>query len=530
MRMERGLVPWWAYEGGRLAFMRPLTSLSYWLDFQLFGDHPMPMHAHSILLFALMVGAVALLYRRLEVMPWVAGLAALLYAVDDARSLPVGWLSNRNAIMATLFGVLAIIAHDRWRRDQWKAGAPIAMACFALALLAGEAGIAAGAYLFAYALLLDKGHLLRRGLSLAPYGVVVVVWRLAYRHFGFGAYGSAGYVDPISEPGLFLQNAAKHLPLLLSGQFGMPDSSIWIFMPPAAAAMYLALAIVFVALIASFLIPHIRRDRTAQFWALGMVLSLIPSCATVPQDRLLVFSGIGAMALLARFFHAVVLAREELPAWKPWRKVALIAAPVLLFVHLALAPVLLANGSYMIAYLEDANLRAGNSAPMDPEIENDSLILVSVPSDLMGIGLPILRSSMGQPVPKNTWQLSAGMNPVHIARPDAQTLIVMPEGGFLTKPWAEMFRHAERFPMEEGQEIALSGLQVDLLEVGADGRPTMVQYTFDKPLEDESLRWFYWKNGVYVPYTLPEVGETSTIHGMQFGELVRVAMGLQSPV
>ncbi|MCC6145702.1 MAG: hypothetical protein IT368_17990 [Candidatus Hydrogenedentes bacterium] len=524
-RMERGLLPWWAYEGGRLAFMRPLTSLSYWIDFKLFGDHPMPMHAHSILLFVLLVAAVGLLYRRLEIMPWLAGLAALLYAVDDARSLPVGWLSNRNAILATLFGVLALIAHDRWRRDGWRIGPVVATACFGLGLLAGEAGIAAGAYLFAYALLIDKAPLVRRVATLVPYGVVTVAWRLAYRYFGFGAYGSAGYVDPIAEPGLFLQNAAKHLPLLLSGQFGMPDSSVWVFMPQQGALVYLAVAVLFVGLVAILLAPIIRRDRLAQFWALGMLLSLVPSCATVPQDRLLTFAGIGGMALLARFFHAAAISRDQLPSWRIGRRVALVAAPVLLFVHLALSPLLLAHGSYMIAYLEDANLRAGNSAPMDPAIQEDSLVLVNVPSDLMGIGLPILRSSMGQPVPKHTWQLSAGMTPVHIARPDERTLIVMPEGGFLTKPWAEMFRHAERFPMRAGQEIKLSGMRVDILQASEDGRPTMVQYTFEKPLEDDSLRWYYWKNGIYVPYTLPAVGKTNTIGGMEFRELLKVAMG-----
>ena len=55
-----------------------------------------------------MVGALAALYRRLMGATAAAGLAALFYAIDDAHGPPVAFLANRNAMMATLFGVLAV--------------------------------------------------------------------------------------------------------------------------------------------------------------------------------------------------------------------------------------------------------------------------------------------------------------------------------------------------------------------------------------------------------------------------------------
>lgn len=528
-RLDRGLLPWWSYEEGRLAFMRPLTSLSYWIDYQLFRDTAWPMHAHSILLFALLVISVGALYRRLETVPWAAALAALLYALDDARSLPVGWLSNRNALLAALLGVLVLIAHDRWRRDGWRPGPWLAAPCFALALLAGEAGLAVCGYLAAHALLLDQAPRRQRIAALMPYAAVVVLWRLAYTLYGFGAYGSAGYVDPLAEPGRFAGNLLQHMPLLLSGQFGMPDSSIWIFLTPPYGALYLAAAVLFVGGAAWLLWPFIRNDRTAQFWALGMLLALAPSCATIPQDRLLVFGGIGAMALLARFMSQVFATPpEQLPGSRAWRRAARAAVPVWVLIHLVAAPLLLVNGVYVIAHIERLNRIAANSAPMDPGIADDTLVIVNAPSDLMAVSLPIVRSSMGQPVPRNTWLLSAGTGAVQCHRPDPYTLIVRPEAGFLDRPWAELFRNASRHPMVEGQVIELTGLRITLSAVGADGRPEVVAYRFDKPLEHPSLRWVAWHEGRYVPYAPPAIGASNAIPGMPLARLLRLAAGIDS--
>ena len=74
-----------------------------------------------------------------------AALAALLYVIDDARGMPVGFIANRNALLATVFGVLSLIAHDRWRRDGWHSVVVVVPFCLLLALLSAEAGTGAAA-------------------------------------------------------------------------------------------------------------------------------------------------------------------------------------------------------------------------------------------------------------------------------------------------------------------------------------------------------------------------------------------------
>ena len=105
-----GALPWWTCDDYRVAFWRPLASLTHWLDYRLFPQSFTWMHLHSILWYAAAVLAVAVLYRRLIDVTWVAGLAGLLFVLSDDGYFPTMWVANRNLLMSMVFGVLAIIA------------------------------------------------------------------------------------------------------------------------------------------------------------------------------------------------------------------------------------------------------------------------------------------------------------------------------------------------------------------------------------------------------------------------------------
>lgn len=90
---ERGSLPWWTADGFLLAFWRPLSSLTHWIDFRLWPENPLLMHLQSVLFYGLLVFVVTHLYRQTLTPVWVAGLAALLFAVDDAHGQAVAWIS-----------------------------------------------------------------------------------------------------------------------------------------------------------------------------------------------------------------------------------------------------------------------------------------------------------------------------------------------------------------------------------------------------------------------------------------------------
>ena len=263
-RMDRGLLPWWSGEQTHTAFMRPLSSLSHWLDYTLFGDTAWPMHVHNMTLFGLLLLLVAALYRHLIDVRHVALLALLLYAIDDARGIPVGWLSARNSLLTAIFGVTVLLSHDQFRRHGRRWGLPVALLALCIGLLCGEATVSIGGYLFAYALFVDPKGFGRGFLSLLPYGAVVVLWRVIYQHLGYGAFGSGAYVDPTNEPLLFAYRIAERLPVLFFGAFGLPDSTFYNFLPTPWSGVYFGVALVFLAIVLLALWPLLRRDARAR--------------------------------------------------------------------------------------------------------------------------------------------------------------------------------------------------------------------------------------------------------------------------
>jgi len=515
LRMELGVLPWWAIPDARFAFFRPLTSLSHYLDWRIWGDSAWPMHLHNILLYGLLVAAVSLLYRRLMAPPWLAIFAALLYAIDDAHSIPVGWLSNRNALLAALFGVLTLILHDVGRTNRSLPARIFAPVMLVVGLLSGEAAVAVGAYLFAYAIFRDPAGKVRGMLALAPYLVVVVVWRMIYNRLGYGVVGSALYLDPGADPVRFAQSVVQHLPMLMLGQFALPDPSFWVGLPAVWQWGWVGLALAVMLAIGWAVWPLVRTDRMTRFWLVGTVLAAVPACATVPQNRMLIFVGIGGAALVAQFLRSVVEQAPPLWANRGRRAVAL----ALVVIHIVLAPVFLALGSVSMAVPERELREMAASLPMDPAIRDKTVIVLSAPSDLVSMFLPAMRSSLGEPVPGRLFLLSAGLDPVTVERRDDRTLVLTPARGFLTKPWAQICHDPRQFPMEQGDQVTLKGMQVEVLEVNNEGRPTRVAFRFDQSLGSARYLCYTWRDGHYVAVSLPEPGQQVALPGLSLRHL-----------
>ena len=111
---------------------------------------------HSLLWFCLLIVLTYQLYRSVSGSAVVAGISLLLLVVDDVLAGPVGWISNRHAVVAMVFGVLCMwLYHQGVSKQSWST---IAGACgvYAVALLASEMGLVTFAYLFAHALVLDR--------------------------------------------------------------------------------------------------------------------------------------------------------------------------------------------------------------------------------------------------------------------------------------------------------------------------------------------------------------------------------------
>jgi hypothetical protein len=505
---DLGLLPWWTADDFRFRFFRYLSSLTIWVDYRLWPDWPSLMHLQSLFWYAALVAAAAVLYRRIMGLGWPAGLAALLYTVDEAHALPAAWLANRNALLSVFFGVLCLIAHDDWRRSGKRRSALAAPLCLALALLSGETALAAAGYLLAYALFLDRRGFGQRFLSLLPCGAVLLTWAAVYKLLGFGTQGSGSYLDPLGSPLEFTKALLLRAPLLWLGQWSpLPADSVNFISEKAG----LLLGLAFLIIILSALIPLLRTERAARFWFLGMILSIVPVAATNPSNRLLLFVGLGAMGLLAQFLGKLLDRSTEFFGQGRRGRSALILGGFLAVVHLIIAPLAMAPSMYSIKFLSAFYLAPIKYVPDDPRIAGQDLILANPPDYIFSVNLiKAWKFKEGKPSPRRIRALAVGPTAVIIHRLDRYSLLVKIPGGLFKGFEGHLLRSPDN-PLPAGQEVRIADLSVKVVRVDKNNGPEEIIYRFSLPLEDASLRWLQWKEETYIPFVPPSPGQTVTL-------------------
>lgn len=475
---EAGLVPWFAAPDSHIAFFRPLSAALHFVDYSLLARWPWLMHAESLALYAALIAVAAAFYRRL-LPSGVAMLAALLYAIDDGHGIPVGWLANRNALVAALFGFAAVLFYDRGRRDGDRAAARLGPLAFALSLLAGEGGVACLAYLGAHAVTLDRAPLAQRARALAPYLVVVVVWQIVYRRLGYGAYGSGAYLDPIGAPRPFFAALPGRAVGLLVGLFAAPPAVTFTMATGAARTALVAAGAVVVAILLRAVAAHVRASPEARFFALGAVGSVAPAVAALCDDRLLVFAGLGAFGLVASVLGDLRAPppRDAPPLFRGVRR-AWIA------LHLVLAPLLLPFAAMVPPIMARV---AAPPAPLVKDVAGETLVVANVPTALMVLPW-LFPSDLSDAPPARARPLVATMGRVAWAREDARTVRVDLPPGAQPDPLFSLLRDPAH-PLHEGDVFDVPGMRAEVFRVDRDHAPTGVRFRFDRDLDDPSLHW-----------------------------------------
>jgi hypothetical protein len=518
--LDEGIYSWWDDPATKLGFMRPLTALTHVIDHALFRNSGFWMHLHSVLWAALLLLGVRTFYRALLPDRMVANLAFALYALDDARGWLVSWVAARNAAVATAFSIWTLCAHRLERSGRLRTRQLLGPLMLALALLAGEGSIATCGYLLAYALCLESGPWYARLLGLWRYGVVVLIWRIAYRALDYGQYGSSLYVDPSNAPFAYLLMLIENGPILLAAQLGGVWSDVWnvMFLVPIARATLYVASLVAIGFFAWVIRPAYRKSAELRFAALGGLLSLLPASAVFPADRLLTWLAIGASCVLAIVLSPVL--RGEMPIPIPLR----LMAAALVAIHLVSVPFLpsRARGNLVMRSGLD---RSDGGVPRDPGVVDKTLVFVNPPALPIAAYLPLERAGRGVPRPHRQHILAIGVSPLTIERLNANTLRLSPRGGFLLDPLSKLLWSDKR-PFSVGERIVQGDMTVSVREITADHRPAVVEMRFALPLEDPSYLWREWQGTRPGPFSLPARGRAVTLPGADY---LQVALGYKLP-
>jgi hypothetical protein len=514
---ESGRLLWWAADNLRLSFWRPLTELTHWLDYQLWPNSPALMHAQSILWYGLLVFLLGTFYRLLDDDPVRTGLATLIYAASGLHLFSVAWLAARNQLVAGCFTLMTLIAYHHWRSGRAAWYGWLAALTLVLGLLSAEAALVTVGYLVAYALVYEQGQpWWPRLRALMPFLLIVVVWRMAYSHMGYGSIGSGSYIDPGAGPWRFVQAMLLRMPTLLLAQLFGVSSAILNKLPQHMQVLYAVLAagaVLLSVLVAQYF--KLWSSALARFCALGAVLALVPVCAAEPNDRLLLCSEIGMSWLFAMLFVKVASHRHDYTGWLALGAKAVVV--LMAVVHLAFVPgVTLVSSVLMKKVMTPVTIGEPMSLPISADQTSQHVILLNPPAVVFVYYYPLVRAYFGAANAASTQALSPGNQEIVVSVVDDSTLKLSAARGFIDP----MSRDIKRLPFKVGDTVNIGQAAVKVLEVTPDGVPKTALFHFVAPLRGPRWKFLVWKGVGYGAFDLPAQGQEVRLPAADMNKLV----------
>ena len=524
---EAGRVQWWAADHLKLSFWRPLTELTQWLDYQLWPDSPVMLHVHSICWYGLLVFLLARLYRMFDADPVRTGMATLIFAFSSLHLFIVAWLAARNQLVAACFAVATIMAYHQWRSQGSKLHAGLALLTLTLGLLSAEAAIATVGYLVAYALVYEQGKAWpRRLLALLPFLVIVVAWRMAYTHMGYGSSGSGAYIDPGANLPRFGMALLMRLPTLLLAQLFGASASVFNQLPYQTKLLYAAGAGLTVLLcIGVGQYFKLWASRQARFFALGALFALVPVCAAEPSDRLLLNAEIGLSAVFAALFTQFAATRRQYSGPVSWSAKTLVG--LMMLVHLIVMPLMSTGTAIVMARMMKPTTHDEPLSLPDAGLDSPQhIILLNPPAPMLLYYYPAIRSYFGLHSAASMQALAAGIQDLTLTVLDDHTLRLSGTRGI----GDAMSRDFQSLPFKPGDIVHAGPFDVTVDEVTPEGMVSVARFHFAEPIGDAtghtSLHFYAWGNeeGGYVPLKLPAPGQSMPVSKVDLSKLVKRAL------
>ena len=538
-----GMLPWWTPDNLRLGLWRPVTAFTHWLDYRLFPDSSMLMHAHNIAWFAAIVFLLTTVYRKLMGTGWVAGFAALLFLLDSNTYFPVMYVANRGFMLSLFFGLLCLYEHHQWRSTKSRSGLVLSVLFLALSLFTDEGGASTFAFILAYALVLEPGSFRNRALTVLPSVLVIIVWRTIYEALGFGVRNVGLYIDPAHEPLQFARVVIPRAMVLLGGQLtGVTPDFLFAVNPLLQPKVTAFFCVAVVAALVVFL-PWMRRDKTSAFWFAVMILAAIPAATVMPMSKNLGFVAVGAYGLIASFVAGLITrpsppsfrmpdsgAMNRLPEWLTYRILAWIACVLLILAHVPGA-----IAGRVIVVKAAAHVLNGMNSLGDvgdwPNIENENVIVVNPPCVLALAYAPSYKAYHHQPLPKTMRTLVPGLTSFDVERTDDKTLVIQsraPDIFFCDNVGPIRGAYACRAfnllvgkpKCKKSERYDLDGLTVVVLELDVSGLPSRVAFQFNTSLDSPDFHWLRFdlrmalvSSQPYQPFKIPAIGQSVTLSG-----------------
>ncbi|MDD4004015.1 MAG: hypothetical protein PHW69_02290 [Elusimicrobiaceae bacterium] len=327
---------------------KPVTMLSFALDYRNAGLRPRVYHITNIVLHSANAALVLLLVLLLTGDSRVAFLCALLFGVHPLHVESVAWISERKDMLYSLFFLLSSLFYIKYVTEGSAAGHILSLVCFGLSLMAKPMGLTLPAVLFVYDYLLGRRFAWRLALEKVFYILLAGLfglWTYALLHSANQLAKGFSLPDRV----LFVFYGLKFYvwklicPVTLSAMYPFPDKPggilpleywlspvtvlgcialLFLFFRRSRAVMAgLAFYMITVAPVLQFVPvgPVITADRYSYIPALGLFLPLsvyaVRLLAKLREKNIRLAAGVTvcmALCVITLFFAA----RARCAAWK----------------------------------------------------------------------------------------------------------------------------------------------------------------------------------------------------------------------
>lgn len=548
--VRRGSLPWWTVAELRFVQVRPLSSLLLWVDHTLWPKDGVAHHLHSLgWLAAALVAAHAVVRRATT--PVIAGVALLVYAVDETFGWTTAWLANRCAMVAAAFSFGALAVHLRRAERERETGAPREQGAAArdawlegglwgLAFAAGEYALCGVAYVIAYALVGRRDAWRGRARALVPAGVCFVGFAVVSVAIGAGVHGATSYVDPVGHPLEFVVACVQRVPRMLGEIWlclpGESDRLFFRYEGTIVARAMMAFAgvdgpegvvrahggfVLLVLVVGGGVAWWLARRwlgederRTVAWMALGSLGALVPLSAILPSTRALALAALGPAVVVGSVGVAAgraLRARERGVAWVRTGVLGAIAAGLLVqhvIVDAGWARAQIAG----IGNTGQSYQRFVAGPGMEGvEVEGKHVVVIASPGLVTGLHSLWITHLLGRPMPATWHVLQIGERRLLVRRVDVRTLEVSTLGMVMhDQPQETLFRPPPQ-GLHVGDEVDVGVFRATVVGEHKEGGVTAVRFTFDRALEDPGLVFLVGGADGLGRFALPAVGKATAV-------------------
>ena len=528
--LSSGYFAWFSSLHWKIIFARHIPSLLMAVNHKISGMNPLGYIIHSLLWYIALIALLGLLFDRILGAPPgkthhpASYLAVLMFTFSTSHLEILYYGATRWLLITAAFAVAGLLAHLKWREQNWKPGRYLSVIAFALALLSGEAALAALAFLAAYELFGSDGTFKKKMTALLPTIILVGIYLLGYKLMGYGTGGQSYYINPLNEPIAFLLALPVRVASMLGEMFfgtlslfglnsNLPSFNGYALLLGAGALVICGLLFFPAWKNAS---PELR--RTFKWLIIGTFAAMIPLSSGYPCARVTIIPFMGGSLILASILtywwkklSPKKKIRENLKSPISW--IAGLICIAFFLLHLGYSPYRFFTDPQMLKLFNSITEEFNTKNTVLGEIKpNQEVVFLNSDKDVdLSNDYFYYRKLKRLPMPRYWWQLSYSLHKQHFTRTAPNALELDITDGTVYDNYSSVYvLRSREDPMKPGDIIKLPGLHITILAVNPDG-PTRLEFKFDAALEDARYRFFMFKEGKLLSVTPPPIGDSTEL-------------------